>query len=344
MILYNFCSDYGDDNCLDGEQPEAGLVLDRAGNLYGTTFIGGTTEIGEGGTVFELSPPQLPGGSWIFTTLYNFCSVVNGQTCEDGSNPHSQLALDVAGNLYGTTTAGGSGHSSKAAGEGTVFELTKGAKGWIETVLYSFCTLGQGDACPDGWLPDAGVIFDKAGNLYGTTELGGEAQHPGGGTLYELSPGQGVWTERVLHVFYTNKYGFPSPVGSVSIDPKGNLYSTTSAGSSGGGGVFQVTPKGDIKQALFNGTNGYTPLAGVLLDFKRSIAYGTTSAGDLNGTVFQVAQSGEINAIYTFCSLAGCTDGQVPEAGLIEDTAGNLYGTTYYGGHSNNGVVFEVAP
>src|SRR5277367_2630531 len=141
-VLYNFCSDYSNQICVDGEQPEAGLVVDAAGNLYGTTPLGGTTQF-EGGTVFELSPPQLPGGAWTFATIYGFCSVVSGQVCEDGENPHGQLALDATGNLYGTTTAGGNGHSSKAYGEGTVFELSHGANGWTETVLYNFCTLGQ---------------------------------------------------------------------------------------------------------------------------------------------------------------------------------------------------------
>jgi len=126
-VLYEFCVAGG--LCPDGEQPEAGLVFDPAGNLFGTTYVGGTTQL-YGGTVFELSPPQLPGGAWTFATIYNFCSVVNCQICLDGMNPHSQLALDAAGDLYGTTTAGGTGHDlSRYAGDGTVFELSQGANG-----------------------------------------------------------------------------------------------------------------------------------------------------------------------------------------------------------------------
>lgn len=344
-VLYNFCSS-GGSSCLDGYMPEAGLVLDEAGNLYGTTFNGGAHCCG--GTVFELSPPQLPGGAWTYTVLYNFCSVMQGNVCEDGSGSHSQLAIDAVGNLYGTTTAGGSGHNTqKLFGNGTVFELSPSANGWTETVLYSFCTQGLGNVCPDGDFPNAGVTFDKAGNLFGTTEFGGGTQHLNAGTLYKLWPENGAWKQTVLVSFYPSHRGFPSPAGSVSIDPAGNLYSTTSAGGMAGGSVFRLSPKaGTIRQLFFNGTNGETPLAGVILDLKRSAAYGTTSVGGVNqsGTVFAALGSGQMSAIYAFCSEPNCVDGSVPQGSLIEDSLGNLYGTTYYGGTSNNGVVFEIVP
>jgi len=216
-----------------------------------------------------------------------------------------------------------------------------------ETVLYNFCMLGQGDVCPDGSLPDAGVTFDNAGNLYGTTEFGGGTKYVAGGTVYELSPGQGTWTVKVLAGFIRDQYGFPSPVSTVSVYSEGSLYGTTSTGGIGGGSVFSLSSKtGELKQLAFNGTNGATPLAGVLLDIKRHVIYGTTDgdSGGTAGTVYKLVPPAQMSAIYSFCSQPNCSDGAAPEAGLIEDKSGNLYGTTYAGGTSGNGEVFEITP
>jgi uncharacterized repeat protein (TIGR03803 family) len=200
--------------------------------------------------------------------LYNFCSnEVNGQ-CLDGAQPVSQLAFDTKGNLYGTTTAGGSGH----VGAGTVFELSPGVSGWTETVLYSFCSVGQGNFCPDGSAPQAGVTLDKLGNLYGTTEFGGVPKAEGGGVVFKLTPASnGQWNESLL---FTSRppFDIANPLGSVSLDPLGNVYGTLS--QRGWGSVFRLGSKG-AAAFFFNGKNGSSPAAGVLIDSNRGALYGT---------------------------------------------------------------------
>jgi uncharacterized repeat protein (TIGR03803 family) len=217
MVLYSFCSNYTNGLCFDGETPMAGLVLDSVGNLYGTTEYGGASTCGTRcGTVFELSPPAFPGGAWTESVLYNFC--VGGGSCPDGGAPVSQLIFDESGNLYGTTSVGGTG----AVPNGTVFELSLNADHWTETILYSFCISGHNSICPDGSLPQAGVMFDTEGNLYGTTESGGTRNSQGAGTVYELSPGPKGWMETVLVAFQPQgRIGVP--LGAVSFDRNGNL-------------------------------------------------------------------------------------------------------------------------
>lgn len=347
-IVYNFCSN----QCLDGSQPEAGLTIDSTGNLYGTTYSGGLPCPGFGGTcgtVFELSPPSSPGGAWTETVLHNFCTnVVNGR-CLDGNYPHSRLTLDATGNLYGTTTWGGTGHLDGGENAGVVFELSPGANGWTETVLYNFCSLGQDKFCPDGAFPVAGVTFDKAGNLYGTTGTGGATRSAGGGTVYRLVPGAGQWTETVLYAFafqpFTTGAG---PGAAVSFDSLGNLYSTVEAGGQFGvGGVFRLSPKGGgSEQTLsFNGRNGSMPVAGVLMDSRHPALFGTTKLGGDNGfgTIFKIIAPAQESVLYSFCSQSNCPDGGVPVAGLVEENnSGNLYGTASQGGINNQGVVFEI--
>jgi len=340
-VLYSFCTNFVNGACLDGEDPTAGLAFDTAGNLYGTTTHGGPlNNVGDCGVVFELSPPSLPGGSWTESVLYDFCSnYVNGQYL-DGLLPHSQLTFDGSGNLYGTTSVGGSGH----ADGGTVFELSRqGGGGGTEAVLYNFCSLGQGKSCPDGTQPMAGVTFDKAGNLYGTTSAGGNFYSQG--AVYKLSPGQTGWTETVL---LTSKQSLAqAPLGAVSFGPSGNLYSTFSlGGQSGGGGVFRSGPHGGFTEFSFNGNNGDGPTAGALIDTKRSALYGTTSQGGANfsGVVFKMTAPEEETVLYSFCSQPNCTDGATPLGSVIVDHSGNLYGTAKLGGPNGFGVVFEIVP
>jgi len=175
QVLYSFCSVSG---CADGNTPLAGLISDAAGNLYGTTPSGGSiSNCSTGcGTVFELTPGA--GGTWTETVLYSFCPA-NG--CSDGAYPESgNLVFDAVGNLYGTTAFGGAYQSACGGHDcGTVFELSPDGGGkWTETVLHSF---GNGT---DGREPLASLIFDAAGNLYGTTAFGGA---DAGGTVFELS-------------------------------------------------------------------------------------------------------------------------------------------------------------
>jgi uncharacterized repeat protein (TIGR03803 family) len=339
-VIYNFCSEFANELCLDGTSPVAGLLFDVAGNLYGTTSLGGAGLCGyRCGTVFELSPPSLPGALWTEVVLYSFCAGSN-TTCQDGGGPAGQLIFDASGNLYGTTTRGGLGGGSGRAG-GTVFELSPSLSGWTHTILYNFCVNGNVRICPDGDQPEAGVTFDKAGNLYGTTMSGGTKNSQGAGTVFEISPGSNGWTHKTLVAF--NPISFLAiPVGTVSFDPAGNLYSTASEN-----GVFELqrnTRK--LRSFLFNITDGSGPNAGVIVDTKNQAIYGTTGGGGSGqgGVVFKIATSGKETVLYSFCQQANCADGQLPYASLIEDQTGNLYGTTYKGGTNNQGIVFEITP
>lgn len=327
---------------MDGGSPQAGLVFDAQGNLYGTTVYGGTVlcfQNSQGcGTVFELSPQ---GGSWTETVLYSFCTNKGNNVCLDGNLPLSQLTLDSSGNIYGTTEYGGTSVYSV----GTVFELSHGASGWTETVLYSFCALGRRGRCPDGGEPQAGVTFDKEGDLYGTTELGGS--NNGAGIVFRLSPSANGWTEKELHSFSQEQEG-GSPVAGVSFDTLGNLYGTFQYGGPYGG-VFKLLAKNAKTEEFFFGyTNGYTSRAGVLVDSKHATLYGTTySGGTGDGVVFKIVAPEEESVLYNFCSQPNCTDGDGPVAGVISDAAGNLYGTAEGGGtgtycQGGCGVVFEI--
>ncbi len=258
--------------------------------------------------------------------------------CLDGYSPLGQLT-HASGNLYSTTQGGGEG------GFGTVFELSHGANGWAETVLYSFCPLGIGDFCPDGAEPHAGVTFDNAGNLYGTTEFGGSQNAHGTGTVYKLSPGADGWTEIVLHSFHSAGEG-ASPLGGVSFDTLGNLYGTFAGGGPDfAGGGFRIPAKnGNIGSFFFNSTGGSEPEAGVLVDSKHATLYTTTTQGGAanGGTVLKVTAPRQESVLYNFCSQSNCADGASPVASVISDAAGNLYGTTELGGENNQGVVFEI--
>lgn len=340
-ILFNFCANYVGQQCLDGFQPNS-LIADASGNLYGTNYMGGPAcPTGQGvcgGTVFRLSPPQLAGGAWTYTVLYDFCSVIGNDVCLDGSNPHGRLTFDASGNLYGTATFGGNGHLPQA---GVAFELSPNSNGtWSEAVLYNFCSLGTGLNCPDGASPQAGVTFDKSGNLYGTTELSDWIK-AGEGLVYKLSPSQGGWQETALIAFTGGK--IIAPVSEVVFDNKGNLYSTGSVGSFDFGSVFRLKPNGMLNSFIFEGNNGYQP-SGLLIDPRSGSVYGTTLEGGASslGNVYKIGTNGKLTVIYEFCQLKDCVDGSLPAAGLITDNAGNGYGTTETGGRNNSGVVYEI--
>jgi uncharacterized repeat protein (TIGR03803 family) len=273
--------------------------------------------------------------------LYTFCSDLENDKCMDGAWPYGQLVFDKSGNLYGTTVLGGPSNNYG----GTVYELTPSSNGWQHTVLYSFCVVGQGAGCTDGTRPIAGVTFDKAGNLYGSTEFGGVKQKEGWGTLYELSPGAGAWTHKRL-VALQGQAEFP--LGTVSLDPSGNLYSTASDGGlESAGAVFRFNPRTHaISGFQFDGTNGKEPMSGVLLDQRNRVVYGTTSGGPGGGigNVYKMDATWHETVLYTFCQQFNCPDGNQPSAGVIKDESGNLYGTTVYGGAYGQGTVFEITP
>jgi uncharacterized repeat protein (TIGR03803 family) len=338
-------------NGKDGWKPSGGLIFDAAGNLYGTTQQGGTglcfdhNRIPTGcGTVFELSPQS--DGTWTFTTLHNF-----NNDGTDGVGPFAGLIFDHAGNLYGTTYQGGA--ACHTVGCGTVFELSPASGGgWTEKILHSF-------SGKNGIAPYAGLIFDAAGNLYGTTLDGGTYST---GTVFELMPkGTLGWTERVLYSFnyYANNNQGPAfPFSSLVFDAAGNLYGTTfQGGPSGvfGGTVFELTPSVGgtwTETSLHNFEtrgDGEQPVAGVVFDARGNL-YGTTRSGGAyeRGTVFALKPtSGGGWAEAVLHSFGNGTDGDEPHGSLILDPAGNLFGTTVFGGSSGtgaNGTVFEIKP
>jgi uncharacterized repeat protein (TIGR03803 family) len=234
---------------MDGAYPNGGLILDGAGNIYGTTSLGGkgmcvqyTGGPVQGcGTVFELSPK--PSGSWTQTIVHTFQGTVLGAPAVDGLVPLSGLIFDTTGNLYGTTSEGGK------YGYGTVFELSpKTGGGWSQKLLHVF-----NESDTDGYGPDASVVFDKHGNLYGTTQYGGagfcgyEGIDFGCGTVFKVSYKSGSgWSETVLHTFLPDPTDGQNPNSSLVLDTHGNLYGTTISGgnngASPGGTVYEIAP------------------------------------------------------------------------------------------------------
>jgi uncharacterized repeat protein (TIGR03803 family) len=345
------------DNGKDGSTPVTSLILDAAGNLYGTTVNGGAHAAG---VVFELTPGA--GGEWTEKILHNF------GVGSDGTAPEAALIFDGAGNLYGTTSSGGAHFS------GTVFELSPTATGWTEKLLHSFAGYPK-----DGADPVASLVFDAAGNLYGTTAEGGKNSNcpydRSCGTVFELTPtAGGSWTEKVLYDFKEAPDG-NAPGGSLIFDAAGNLYGTTEIGGNisscsgmagyGCGTVFELTPSAagpwteTVLHDFGTGTDGYYPGNGGLAVDAAGNLYGTTTSGGsfsrFGGVVFKLTPVGGGWTESVVHSFGEGTDGSDPYAGLIFDTLGNLYGTTYHGGTGlctensggpviGCGAVFEIAP
>ncbi|HTZ97028.1 MAG TPA: choice-of-anchor tandem repeat GloVer-containing protein [Terriglobales bacterium] len=328
-ILYNFCTNGNQYTCPDGAEPWDGLIFDKSGNLYGTTYMGGTGY----GTVFELSPPSIPGSAWTETVLWTF-----GGEPDDGAFPYyGKLNWDASGNLFGMTVSGGT------YDHGTVFELSPQPGGaWKESILHNFDR-------SDGAEPMFGVAIDGSGNLYGAAEGGGRADgcKLGCGVVYELSPaGEGSWSYSTLFQFTFSGGAYPTT--PISIDNAGNLYGTLeyggrSACSEGCGGIFKLARNtgGEIKKytLFFNGQNGANPASGVLLDGRSGIAFGTTLFGN---NVYRT-NGQTIQTLYRFCSLPGCADGSSPEGGILQGRSGELYGVTEQGGSYGGGVVFSIS-
>jgi uncharacterized repeat protein (TIGR03803 family) len=275
-VLYSF------QGAPDGWGPDGALIGDSAGNLYGTTFAGGlTTDCAGGcGTIFELPSTGTE------KVLYRFCSQAK---CADGGAPQGGMAADASGNLYGTTSGGGK-HL-----HGTVFELTKAG---TYKVLYNFCATKN---CMDGAIPIGGLVVDSAGNLYGTTEVGGGGSdgkgkcgdsNDGCGTVFEVNA-SGKYSVR--HNFIGPPGDAAGPVGGLVLDAAGNLYGTAPLGGNA------------------------TPPAGI---------------------VFKLDSSNNETILWNF----DVTDGSAPNGTLIIDAKGNLYGTTPGGGANNNGTIFKLTP
>jgi uncharacterized repeat protein (TIGR03803 family) len=309
-----------------GGNPGSALVPGRGGILYGTTGSGGSNGCGPGcGTVFSLTRDGT------LSTLYTFGGG------NDGIDPGA-LVRGRAGNLYGVTVQGGDGADCSivgASGCGTLYKL---APDGTKTILHSF----QGGT--DGALP-YGLNIDSAGNLYGVTGYGGFQSHNRGfGTVFGMTAG-GVYS--VLYAFQGGSDGLV-PSGNLARDEAGNLYGATSdAGATSNGTVFKLTP-GGVKTTLYafgSLPDGSVPQGGVVIDGAGNL-YGTTTSGGTSGhgTVFKVAPNGTESVLYSF---TGGVDGGSPEAGVILDGAGNLYGDTYLGGtgacDNGCGVVFMIA-
>jgi uncharacterized repeat protein (TIGR03803 family) len=256
-----------------------------------------------------------------YTVLYTF----QGKT--DGNTPTGRLVADDAGNLYGTASGGG-GPNCNGYGCGVIFEVTPQGQ---EKVLYAFA--GRGD----GSLPQGGLIRDKKGNLYGTATTSGTGY---GGVVFKITPSG---REKVLYAF-TNENDGGSPQTGVIRDKEGNLYGTTELfGRYYCGTIFKLAPDGtETTLYTFTGGNdGFFPNG--LIQDKAGNLYGTTLDGGAHGsgTVFRLASDGTFTVLHAF---SGGDDGTQPGAGLIEDEAGNLYGTTDEGGPYGGGAVFKVAP
>jgi uncharacterized repeat protein (TIGR03803 family) len=315
---------------VDGLSPDGSLVRDADGNLYGTTIYGGTPEGGACvhgcGTVFKVE------ANGKTTKMYAF----TGQS--DGSEPSGNLVLDAEGNLYGTTESGGDlSYDCSYVGCGVVFKVDKTGK---ETVLHTFNSLTE-----DGANPFGGVIRDEAGNLYGTTAYGGTN---GAGTIFKLD---GAGKETVLHNFIYEQE--ESPEGTLTRDDEGNLYGTT-VGGHDYGTLFELDKNGhETDLYIFNYQSvGLRPFAGVVRDAFGNL-YGTTALGGNSrrcacGVVFKVDRNGEGTVLYNFTGEESVPD-QFTPAGVILDKAGNLYGTSPYGGSSYRcdyacGFVYEITP
>jgi uncharacterized repeat protein (TIGR03803 family) len=345
-VLYTF---QGGD---DGASPNSTLVMDAAGNLYGETAYGGSGKSvycnGGCGTVFELSPNA--SGGWAKTTLYNFQGNPPGSAFFDGWFPLGGLALDKAGNLYGTTLLGGESCSFGDSGCGVVFELSPSASGsWSETLIRQF--YGPGGAMPEG-----GVIFDSAGNLYGTTSEGGPSNgdcYYGCGTVFKLSPKSGGgWTATVLHIFSGSNGN--SPYSGLVMDSKGNLYGTTLQGGAWNEGVvFELERSGatwnEVGLFQFDGSDGAYPFVPLSIDSSGNL-YGTTESGGQGcsgsgcGVVFKLAQSAGKWQESTYYFFKGEPDGSEPAGAVTFDSAGTLFGVTAQGGTANFGTFYEITP
>lgn len=344
--LHSFCSQ---PDCLgDGGEPWAGLVQATDGNFYGTTLVGGGSNLpGAGGTIFKVTPDGT------FSTFYTFCPQI--YQCPNGADPSGTLVQGTDGSLYGTTQAGGVNFGCYEGGTcGTVFKIT--LDGTL-TTLHSFNGA-------DGSVPFYGVIQATDGNFYGTTKWGGSnladcgnGLQVGCGTVFKITP-DGAFTSLYSFCSQPNCSDGYWPYATLVQGTDGDLYGTTyytCGGDCGGGTVFKITTSGKLTTlyTFTGGADGEQPWAG-LIQATDGNFYGTASLIGANGdggTVFQITPSGAFTTLYSFCSLPNCADGRTPDAKLVQATDGSFYGTTLTGGTINGncqgelggcGVVFRL--
>ena len=306
-VLYSFTGG------ADGGFPYANVIVDHAGNVYGTTYLFGGS--GGFGTLFKIDPQGNE------TTLHVFGT---SQPPDDGAGPQTELVEDEAGNLYGAVGGGGANNT------GMVFKLDGRGE---YSVLYSFPSSGGG--------PSSGLILDKSGMLYGTTQGGGS----GFGTIYQITK-EGA--ETVLYSFRGPTADGAGPCGNLLRTESGALYGTTAVGGAHNFGTVFRLSKEDVNRTLFSFAGGkaagQNPCSGLVRDVRGNL-YGTTPnvptfpPPTTNGTIFKIARDGTHTVVHAF---TGGADGGDPKSGLAIDRAGNLYGTTCSGGAHNAGTVYRL--
>jgi uncharacterized repeat protein (TIGR03803 family) len=318
--LHTFCAQA---SCSGGSAPGMYLAAGPDGDVYGVTTMGGGPR--DGGTIFKISTAGR------LTTIYTFCSEV---ACLDGASPVA-VTFDRAGNIFGTTIAGGKHR------EGTIFEITTTG---AYRKIYDFCSLAN---CADG-LGAGALVLGKDGNFYGTTAAGGENQ---AGSAFMVTPAGGLTT---LYSFCALKdcADGEQPNSLLVQGRDGNLYGTTTLGGAGGAGtIFALTPAGSARilyafcsQAYCD--DGGDPLDGLVLAPDGGF-YGTTAAAGIyyNGVLFHVTTAGAYSIVYDFCAAGGCFDGASPGATPTLGADGNLYGATLAGGDKFNvGTIYKLTP
>lgn len=327
-VIYSFAGDE------DGEYPDTELVADSAGNLYGTTVSGGEHD---SGTVFRLSPA--PGG-WTHTILYSFSGGA------DGAEPYKGVTLDANGNLYGTAVIGGL-HTGPCIedGCGVAYKLSPSGSRWTQTVIHFF----TGGA--DGYGPGTRPTFDRKGNLFGTTPVGGST---GFGIVYELKPAAAgaPWAEQIVHTFTGTYDGIGGSAGRLVFDQSGNIYGTcTAGGEHGAGTVYKLAPSGNggwtetTLYAFRGAPDAGFPYGAVTFDSQGNL-YGTTYYAGANnlGSIYRLTERNGTWTETALYSFTGGPDGLGPISTLARGSDGNLYGTASEAGAPgcSCGVVFKV--
>ena len=315
----------------DGEYTDTELVIDGAGNLYGTSVQGGTFG---GGTVFQLSPSA---SGWTHTVLYNFTGGA------DGGEPYKGVTLDAQGNLYGTAVTGGSGACE--GGCGVVYKLMNSGGIWSQSVVHAF-TGGN-----DGSGPGSPVAIDQHGAIYGTTPTGGAK---GNGVVYEIKPAaNGNWSFAVIHAFTGGLDGLGGSASRLLIDSVGNLYGVNTVGGAHGfGNVYELSARSGkwtltTLYSFEDQPDGASPYGGVIFDNAGNL-YGTTYYAGANdvGTVYKLTKTGNSWIETVLYSFKGGSDGDSPISTLVTDGRGNFYGTTSDGGAvvCGCGTIFRISP
>ncbi|MBV9570307.1 MAG: hypothetical protein JO056_03610 [Alphaproteobacteria bacterium] len=337
QVLHDF------DGNSDGGVPVTPLIMDVAGNLYGTATAGGAIF---GGTAFQLSP-NAERTKWTYKVLINFCSSA-GENCILGMVPESPLTYagaaagqlyDGASPLYGTTLTGGSN------GVGTAYQLTNTGGKWTGNIIYSFCSVA---GCADGEFPGGQLVLDNSGHLFGTTNGGGSSENSSG-VAYRISTKTGVQSVVYNFCSKTDCVDGSGPLLGLTLHDGPQFFGATAVGGKfGSGTVYSLNAANDREQVLYSFckrtdcADGVGPTAPII-EFGGALI-GTARGGNSTsaGVIFRIGAGDKEAVLHTFCAEADCTDGSQP-VGVIADDAGNLFGVTQAGGKKNWGIVYKLA-